>query len=303
VLTRFGSQGAWLHRLAQGRDSRPATSRRPPLEIDQRVTFAPGLETIEPIVFSTRQTADRCVAELARHGLVATEVRIEVVTEGGWTGSRVWAHSRWFTAADLLDRVYWQLQGDPAPEPVCEVRLLPEAVESLADHGEGLWGSTLDEHIERGIARLQGTLGPEEVLAPAIQGGRSPRDRQLLSPWGERRPDERPAGLPWPGSIPPPAPMRVFAEPLPAALLDVDRRPIRVSDRGLVSGAPTFLVVDRGSSPLPVEAWAGPWPIDELWWDPTRARHVARFQVVGMDGSAWLMIIENGQWWTEARYD
>jgi protein ImuB len=25
--------------------------------------------------------------------------------------------------------------------------------------------------------------------------------------------------------------------------------------------------------------------------------------VVGMDGSAWLMIIENGQWWTEARYD
>ena len=36
------------------------------------MVFEPGLETIEPIVFSTRQTADRLVAELTRHGLVAT---------------------------------------------------------------------------------------------------------------------------------------------------------------------------------------------------------------------------------------
>ena len=36
---------------------------------------------------------------------------------------------------------------------------------------------------------------------------------------------------------------------------------------------------------------------------PRRARHVARFQIVGIDGSAWLMVVENGQWWTEARYD
>ena len=54
---------------------------------------------------------------------------------------------------------------------------------------------------------------------------------------------------------------------------------------------------------MPIEAWAGPWPIDELWWDPARARQVARFQVAGVDGSAWLMVVENGQWWTEARYD
>jgi protein ImuB len=302
VLTRFGTKGAWLHRLASGLDHRPAVSRRPPLEIDQRVAFQPGLETIEPIVFSTRQTADRCVAELARHGLVCTELRIEVVTDGGWTGSRVWAHSRWFTAADMLDRIYWQLQGDPAPEPVCELRLLPEAVESLADHGEGLWGRAASEQVERGIARLQGMLGPDEVLAPALQGGRSPRDRQLLSPWGERRADHRPQGLPWPGSIPPPAPARVFAEPVPAAVLDIDHRLVEVTDRGLITGVPAFVHTDARSRAIPIEAWAGPWPIDELWWDPSLARHVARFQIVGVDGSAWLMIIEDGHWWTEAQY-
>ena len=54
---------------------------------------------------------------------------------------------------------------------------------------------------------------------------------------------------------------------------------------------------------MPVVGWAGPWPIDELWWDEAGARHVARFQLVGGDGSAWLMMVEGSRWWSEARYD
>ena len=303
VLTRFGGEGALLHRRARGLSNHPVVSRRPPLDMDQRVSFAPALETVEPIVFSTRQTAEKLVAELAHHGLVCTEVRIEVVTEGGWTGSRVWAHSRWFAASDLIDRIYWQLQGDPAPEPVCELRLLPESVESLADHGEGLWGSALNEHVERGIARLQGMLGPEEVLAPSLQGGRSPRDRQLLSTWGERRPSQRNPQLPWPGSIPPPAPTRVFSTPMPSVVLSEDHRPVRVTDRGLVIAAPAFVGIGEESALMPIDAWAGPWPIDELWWDLDQARQIARFQIADVNGSAWLLVVENDQWLTEARYD
>jgi len=303
VLTRFGGEGALLHRRARGLNNHPVVSRRPPLDMDQRVSFAPALETVEPIVFSTRQTAEKLVAELAHHGLVCTEVRIEVVTEGGWTGSRVWAHSRWFAASDLIDRIYWQLQGDPAPEPVCELRLLPESVESLADHGEGLWGSALNEHVERGIARLQGMLGPEEVLAPSLQGGRSPRDRQLLSTWGERRPSQRNPQLPWPGSIPPPAPTRVFSTPMPSVVLSEDHRPVRVTDRGLVTAAPAFVGIGEESALMPIDAWAGPWPIDELWWDLDQARQIARFQIADVNGSAWLLVVENDQWLTEARYD
>ncbi|MCW2809545.1 MAG: hypothetical protein JWP61_3 [Friedmanniella sp.] len=303
VLTRFGHHGARLHRLARGQDGRVASSRRPPVEVQQHVTFDPPLETIEPVVFSTRQTADRCVAELSRHGLVATEVRIEVLGDRGWLGSRVWSHSRWFASSDLVDRLYWQLQADPAPEPVTEVRLCPERVESLGDHGAGLWGSSVDEHVERGIARLQGMLGPEEVLTAAVQGGRSPRARQQTSPWGERGVQPRRVSLPWPGSIPPPAPARVFAEPLPSLVLGVDGRPVQVTDRGQVSAPPATFRAGRGAAQVQVQAWAGPWPIDELWWDPAHARQVARFQLVGVDGSAWLLVVEDGQWWTEARYD
>ena len=80
-------------------------------------------------------------------------------------------------------------------------------------------------------------------------------------------------------------------------------RSVAVSDRGLVIGEPTRFRPDPAGPELGVQAWAGPWPIDELWWDPDGARQVARFQLVGLDGSAWLMLVEQGEWWTEARYD
>jgi protein ImuB len=57
ITTRFGTQSAWIHRLAGGLDSRVAT-RRPPLDLEQHVDFSPPLETVEPIVFSSRRTAE-----------------------------------------------------------------------------------------------------------------------------------------------------------------------------------------------------------------------------------------------------
>ncbi len=303
VTTRFGRPGAWLHRLARGGDERVAAGRRPPLEVAQSVSFEPPLDTVEPIVFSSRQTADRCVAELARHGLVCTRLTVEVYGDSGWSSARVWGHSRWFGSADMVDRLYWQLQADPSPQPVDRVRFVPEVTESVGDHGDGLWGTAQDEKVERGIARLQGMLGPEAVVAPGVQGGRGPRDRQADTPWGDRARAQRRTGLPWPGSIPPPAPARVFAEPRPAQVLGPGRQPVGVSSRGAVTAEPTMIRTHLQADLLTIQAWAGPWPIDELWWDPTAARRVARFQVVAVDGSAWLLMVENGQWWTEAAYE
>ena len=64
VLTRFGREGALLHRLARGLDKQPVVSRRPPLDMNQRVSFTPALETVEPIVFSARQTAENWLLSL-----------------------------------------------------------------------------------------------------------------------------------------------------------------------------------------------------------------------------------------------
>jgi protein ImuB len=76
---------------------------------------------------------------------------------------------------------------------------------------------------------------------------------------------------------------------------------VTVDDRGALSGAPTVLVdADR---PRPIDAWAGPWPVDEHAWDASRRRRACRFQVVDVRQTGWLLVLEGDQWWAEGRYD
>jgi protein ImuB len=188
------------------------------------------------------------------------------------------------------------------------VRFVPETVEPAAAHADGLWGGDHDDRVDRGVARVQAMLGYDAVVVPVRQGGRSPADRQALVPWGERATGQRPPGLPWPGQVPPPAPTRVFAEPLGTAVVGPAGQPVMVTDRGTVTCEPARFAVPTtggGGSPgwQPVDAWAGPWPVDEQWWEGGSHGLVARFQVVGADGRAWLMRCDGDTWWTEGAYD
>jgi len=71
----------------------------------------------------------------------------------------------------------------------------------------------------------------------------------------------------------------------------------------VLSGEPARFNADGGDTTQPVAAWAGPWPVEERWWDADAARRLARFQIVGADGTAWLLAVQNGRWWAEAGYD
>jgi protein ImuB len=372
VQARFGAYGAKVHRLARGDDATLLATRTPPPEWTCQVAFEPPLESAEAVRFSVRRTAERFVAQLAGHGLVCTQVRIEVECDRAVASSRSWAHSRWFDPADLADRVHWQLSGQlggrgggrlggrgggrlggrgggqgggrlsgqqggqaggrlPAtwssvPDPVELVRFTPETVEPVASHAQGLWGAGTDERVERAVARVQGLLGHGAVTVPVLQGGRSPADQQALVPWGERSAGLRPVEPPWPGSLPPPAPVRIFTEPQRAAVLDAPGQPVRVDVRGVVSAPPARFFPgaagaagrdDRAGRRLAgrvhepgqgggwqqVTAWAGPWPVDEQWWEEGPDRRAARFQIVGSDGRAWLMRCDHEGWWIEAGYD
>ena len=317
VHTRFGSHGALLHRYARGLDPHPISRRTVPPELTAVLALEPPLDNAESVAFSLRTTAERFVADLAAHGLVCTTVRIEVdsvphcanqasqreVPPGVLAGTRSWVHPRWFGATDLIDRVRWQLSAG-VTGAVDAVRLIPDVVEPLSDHADSLFGGTPSDRVVRGIARVQGMVGHEGVLAVGVQGGRGPADRTLASPWGEQPGAVRPADRPWPGRIPAPAPATVFTRPSEAMVVGAEGQPVMVTGRGAVSCPPERF---RSSSNAPwqrVASWAGPWPIEELWWDDAMAaRRIARFQVVGVDGSAWLMVIENGRWFTEAKYD
>jgi protein ImuB len=91
---------------------------------------------------------------------------------------------------------------------------------------------------------------------------------------------------------------------------------IRVDDRGVLSAPPArFSPTGSGSAMRQIMAWAGPWPIDERWWDTETARRAHRFQVVDAAGMAWLLVLDSGtladttpppaagSWWAEAKYD
>ncbi len=318
VAARFGHSGVAAHRLASGLDLRPlaARHRAPDLAVTQDLD--PPVDQVDRAAFVAKVLADQLHARLAADGLACTQVLVEARTEHGEVLARQWRHEGALTAAALADRVRWQLDGwltgAASTRPTAGVdRLTLVPVEVVAARGRqlGFWGgeTLVDERIWRAIARLQGQLGSEAVTVPEVRGGRSPGERVVRVPVAtvDLTEDRRAAQVasiaePWPGQVPAPAPATVLAEPEPVLVADAQGEPVTVSGRTEVS-APLASLTLAGRAPVVLTAWAGPWPVDERWWDPDRHRRRARFQVVDQQGGAHLLAVESGRWWREATYD
>jgi protein ImuB len=176
-----------------------------------------------------------------------------------------------------------------------------------------------DLRAERGLARVQGLLGHEAVLTAVVGGGRGPGDQVSFVPWGSAPAASSgsaaspPAARtpPWPGRLPPPAPAVVHPIAIPVEVVNCSHLPVRVSGRGQLSAAPDLLLGVHGADAAGVASiregkvagWAGPWLADERWWDLRLRRRRARMQVLLVDGSAHLLVLEGGRWGVEATYD
>lgn len=304
VMTRFGATGARAHSLAQGRDSWPVTPRTPPRELHVTVDFEPALERVDQVAFGVRAAAERFIVDITAAKLVCTAIRVELDSDSAELSQRVWLHPRSFTPGDVVDRVRWQLQGSGEVglnSGITRVRVCPETVDAIGNHESGLWGSGPDERIHHGLSRVQSMLGHGGVLMPGVGGGRTLLDRQHLVAWGDRPVGERPLGQPWPGQLPLPLPGTVFSPRHAVHVFSDDGEAVAVDDRGTVSAAPTTFSVS-GTRSRRLTAWAGPWPIDERWWS-SEASTSWRFQAVDETGCAWLLVLDAGGWWAEARYD
>ena len=264
-----------------------------------------------------KSLADDLAARLAAQGLAATRVRIEAETAHGEGLVRVWRLER---PAVLAQRVRWQLEGwlGGASRPgrptagLILLRLVPDEVGPDRGHQADFWGAGAagEERAGRGATRVQAVLGPEAVVTAVVEGARVPADRARLVPWGDdrrgsgRRGSGRrsPAPCPWPGGLPPPGPATVHRRPLAAEVVDATGGAVTVSGRGQASAAPARVSI-AGGPWADVAAWAGPWPLDERWWDARAHRRRARWQMVTPEGTAYLLALENGRWWLEATYD
>jgi protein ImuB len=318
VLARFGSEGQAAWRLAGGLDERPPATEPPPADLTVSAELDPPADTVAPAAFVARGMADELHRRLWAKGSACTRVVIGAETEHGERLERVWRAEGALTAAAMADRLRWQLdgwlQGSARHRPTAGISrlwLVPDEVVPAGGRQLGFWGADVatTDRATRAVARVQGLLGLGAVTVPEWRGGRDPATQVALvdaaavdltaDRTGAHR--DRVVG-PWPGRLPRPAPARVHPAPPVAELVDADGEALQVSGRGALSAAPALLSV-AGGPWQEVETWAGPWPLEERWWDTARHRRRARVQVVTADGQARLVVIEAGTWRIEATYD
>ncbi len=316
AASRFGTQGALAHRMARGLDPRPLAPRPPPADLTAECEFDPPEQQSEPVVFAAKALAGQLHASLAARGSACVRVRVQAVCADGQEITRLWRHDGLLSALAVAERVRWQLDGwrpgqsakDDEPGArlaggVILLRLIPDQVTRDQGRQLGLWGDAVaSDRVARAAVRIQAMLGHDAVTRPVLTGGRSPGQQVLLVPFGDTAVPPLPAGRPWPGRIPAPAPATSLPEPRPALVTDDSGNLVEVSGRAQLSGVPARLSA-AGGPPLEIVSWAGPWPVTERWWDPDRARRQARFQFVTDDGNARLVVVRDGHWLVEACYD
>ncbi|NED97466.1 DNA polymerase Y family protein [Phytoactinopolyspora alkaliphila] len=305
VLGRFGSEGAVAHRLATGLEARPPAARSPGDDLSAQFEFDPPIDQSEPAVFAAKSLADLMHAKLGERGLACVRVEVEVSTADGQSRSRLWRHDGLLSSLAVAERVRWQLDAwrtaGQLTGSLTHLTLAPDQVVIDTGRQLTLWGQTEnDEEVSRAATRIQVMLGHTAVTRPRLAGGRGPSEQVARVPWGDTAIAALPADRPWPGRVPQPAPAVVHPAPLPVRLVDASGTSVTVSGRSVVSAPPSRLVL--GKEHLAVTGWTGPWPVREYWWDRSRSRRCARFQVATDDGRAWLLVVEQGEWFAEATY-
>ena len=261
VASRFDAAAVRAHRLARGLDERPPSRRRVPDELTVEVPLDPPVDRVDAAAFASRALAERLHAVLGDAGLACTRLGVQARTTAGDELARTWRCAEPLTPAATADRVRWQLEGwlsrrGPArgrpAEGLVLLRLVPEEVVDAGRLQLGLWGETgaADERAGRALVRVQGLLGPEEVLTGVPGGGRGPGERVRTVPWGDERTPSLDPAAPWPGALPAPSPSSVPPSPLPARVLDAAGRPVRTAPRGGLSAPPAQVAIGDDAAPV-----------------------------------------------------
>ena len=261
---------------------------------------------IVPAGGSAEFLAPLSMAALRRPELAATCQRLGVSTLGRFARLDVdRVIERFGTEGVHCHRVASGLDGelDGLRDPTIRTRLAAlDEPPPLAVQPTFFGGTSLaTERAEAAAWRVQRRYDPSMVKTARLRAGHDPSERAVLVPFASAGEPGTEASAPWPGQIPAPSPMTVLCTPEPVDLVDPAGMPITVDGRGLLTGVPGRIHLERSPRPDEVAAWAGPWPLTTRWWGDRRRR--ARLQVVTSCGVALLLGAEHGRWWLLGRYD
>lgn len=313
VVTRFGADGQHIMRLVRGEQLRKVAPAWTGPDLAVSAEPEAPLNRVDAAAFFARGLAVRLHETLRQASVVCHRLRVSAeINQSGqeYAVQRVWRTREPLTEAATADRVRWQLDGWLTARGVEEsadeggiVRLVLEPLEVSAPEREALWGGAQarDAQARKVASRVQSTLGIDAVLQPVSVGGRGPLEQVEFVAFGEEARASKSGS--WAGRVPGPLPTRARHPAATFTLIDAHGQNVYVTAEAVLSSHP--YACSWGSFRERVTGWAGPWPVDERWWDADNAVVCARLQVVAQaeQPRAFLLVWLGGRWKVEATYD
>ena len=344
---RFGELGVELHRLARGDEQYPLAVVPHPPEHLCIEKFDEPVSDQQIIINSVQRMAVAFTEYYSVHGSVCVRIIIAFESEAGKRSERLWYRPQGLTTSAIIENAKWQLEAWLASQLSSQISsdfsgshenhaLESHALENHALENHGLvrvqliadevrtdtarqlrlWGGSTqtDETATQAISRLSELLGSSAVQVAKWQGGRDLLDSyELVSATHTQTIDSASSGdqmttQKWRGALPNPSPSVVYAEPIQVQINDQFGKLLSVNARHELSASPVVVII--GSTHYKVNSWAGPWPVEERWWDLARSRRLVRLQLVCEKITAdnvsqilaMLAILEHGEWTVSAIY-
>ncbi|MFM7891913.1 MAG: hypothetical protein ACKO8V_08495, partial [Actinomycetota bacterium] len=294
----------------------------PPPDRVCALQFDTPVESRDAVVAACDELAAGLVDHLATDGLAVVRLHVLIDSDHSERSERMWYRSEGFTARAIVESVRWQMDAwithDAPTSGVVSLRLSPEQMMVDAGRQAALWGGVRDgdRHAQRAVRRVADMNGAESVTVPAWRGDRDPaRSFEFVRSDAvdlERRATGDVVDLAtgeWRGALPSPAPSLVFDASSNAPeinVVDAAGGAVVVDARHAMSGDPSVVCI--GERRYDVVSWAGPWPVEERWWDPRRARRAVRLQLLvrGAESNArsiaMVAVLERRVWRLAALY-
>ncbi|GAC1497984.1 MAG: DNA polymerase Y family protein [Vulcanimicrobiaceae bacterium] len=279
-VRRFGARAAHWHDLARGLDATPFIPRPHALHIGAHMYGEGSVQTEEQLYFALRMLAGRVHEDLTRLGKRARELNVRIECENGDIRDLVIGIAQPTAEQSILfDLTRAKVEGLTFDAPVSGVRLGAAQFEDGATEATLFSGNDPDPALlELAVARLEAALDARPARARLVAGNHA-----------ERQFDYDPFGAPAPCGALPSQP-----GPVPPQL---QLHPVQEIDVHVLQKAPAFV----GSPPQAVLDFAGPWRVDETWFERPVIRD--EYDVLLEDGTLYRIFRQGSRWYVRGAYD
>ncbi|MDP9018071.1 MAG: DNA polymerase Y family protein [Candidatus Eremiobacteraeota bacterium] len=282
-VRRFGKRATQWHRHAQGIDLTQFLPRPHHLQIEARLAGEGAAESEEQVYFALRMLVSRVQEDLSRLGKRAGMLVLRLECENADVREiQIRIAQPTADATMLFDLARAKVEGLLFESPITGLWLQATQFEDGGVPATLFAGSDPDPMVvELAIARLEAALADSPARAHVLPAHRP--ESQFTYERFARMPAALPPGI---SALP------MTDVPPQLRLLHVHEIDVHVR-----KSAPAFV----GSPPQAVLDFAGPWRIDETWFEQPVVRD--EYDVLLEDGALYRIFHQGGRWYLRGAYD